>query len=485
MAVDVTRRRFTQGSIAVGGGLALAGPISALQANIAEGRSRRSPGYGPLQPTPDEDDGVVFLELPAGFKYRVISRQNERMDDGNPTPGIFDGTAAYRGRNGSSILIRNHENRSRLGEIECKVPQSMRYDQDPNVRGGNTKLVVSRDRRVTEQFAVLGGTHTNCAGGLTPWDTWITCEEIFNYGSVENNMTPGSGVPHGFCFEVDAHTDGPVDPIPILSAGRFSHEAVTWLDGVLYETEDRGDAAFYRFLPRRRPREAGDLASFGGTLQALVVRGRPNFDADTANPGDTFSVEWVTIEEPNPLQDTVRNEAQEKDAAIFNRTEGAWTADDRIYFDCTTGGDAESGQLWQYRPRGRDGGELTLIFESPGPEVLDGPDNVVVVPHTGDVWLQEDADDEQFVRGVTPRGEIYDFARTVLNDTEFCGGTFSPDGRTFFVSQQGGRGVPNLPDSSGALTYAIWGPFGGGRDDDDDDRGRGSRNGRGRGGNRH
>jgi uncharacterized protein len=259
---------------------------------------------------------------------------------------------------------------------------------------------------------------------------------------------------------------------------------VTWLDGVLYETEDRGDAAFYRFLPRRRPRESGDLASFGGTLQALVVRGRPNFDANLANPGESYPVEWVTIEEPNPLEDVVRVEAQSKSAAIFDRTEGAWTAENRIYFDCTTGGEAQSGQLWEYRPRGRDGGELKLIFESPGPTVLDGPDNVVVVPHTGDVWLQEDALDDQFIRGVTRRGEIYDFAKTVINKTEFCGGTFSPDGRTFFVCQQGDRGAPSPGPALEAHMFAIWGPFGGGDDGDDDDRGRGSRNGRGRGGDR-
>jgi uncharacterized protein len=461
MTVDVTRRRFTQGSIAVGGGLALGGPLSALAARTAEGRQRRSDGYGPLQETPDEDTGVVYLALPDGFRYRVISRQNEPMDDGNPTPGIFDGMAAYPGRGGSTILIRNHENRSRPGEITVAVPFGKRYDPDPNTRGGNTKLVVSRNRRVTESFAVIGGTHTNCAGGLTPWDSWITCEEIFNYGSVEANTSP-TGMPHGYSFEVDAHTDGPVDPIPIRSAGRFSHEAVAWLDGVLYETEDRGDAAFYRFLPRRPPRESGDLASFGGTLQALVVRDRPNFDANTADPGDSFRVEWVTIEEPNPPTDTVRAEAQSKDAAIFDRTEGIWTADNRVYFDCTTGGEAQSGQLWEYRPRGRDGGELTLIYESPGPDELDGPDNLVVVPQTGHVFLQEDAGGEQFVRGVTPRGEIYDFARTVLNETEFCGGTFSPDGRTFFLNQQGERGAPSPGPALEALTYAIWGPFGDG-----------------------
>jgi uncharacterized protein len=467
MAVDVTRRRFTQGSMAVGGGLALAGPLSALAARSAEGRTRRSPGYGPLSPTPDEDTGTAYIALPPGFKYRVISRQAVPMDDGNPTPGIFDGMAAYRGRNGSTILIRNHENRSRPGEIPVVVPFGKRYDPDPNTRGGNTKLVVSRERRVTEDFAVIGGTHTNCAGGLTPWDSWITCEEIFNYGSVEDNRSP-TGAAHGFCFEVDAHTDGPVEPIPIRSAGRFSHEAVSWLDGALYETEDRNNAAFYRFLPRRRPREAGDLASFGGTLQALVVRGRPNFLADAATPGESHDVEWVRIEEPNPPEDTVREEAQAKGAAIFNRTEGIWTADDRVYFDCTSGGRAESGQLWEYRNRSRGGGELTLIYESPGPHELDGPDNVVVVPHTGHVFLQEDADDEQFVRGVTPRGEIYDFAMTLINNTEFCGGTFSPDGRTFFLNQQGERGHVSPNNARDALGYAIWGPFGGRGDDRDD-----------------
>jgi secreted PhoX family phosphatase len=469
MAVDVTRRRFTQGSIALGGGLALAGPISALQANAAEGRVRRSPGYGEPQPTPEEDSGLAYIALPPGFRYRVISRQNDPMDDGNPTPGIFDGMAAYPGRNGTTILIRNHENRSRPGEIEVKVPAGKRYDQDPNVRGGNTKLVVSRSRRVLESFAVLGGTHTNCAGGVTPWGSWITCEEIFNYGSVESNTVPGSGVPHGYSFEIPADADGPVEPIPMLAAGRFSHEAVAWLDGVLYETEDRGDAAFYRFVPGRRPRESGDLASFGGTLEALVVDGRPNFDANTANPGDTYPVEWVTIEEPNPPQDTVRQEAQSKGAAIFDRTEGAWTADGRVYFDCTTGGEAQLGQLWEYRPRGRDGGELKLIYESTSVDELENPDNVVVVPGTGDVFLQEDSDGEQFVRGVTRRGEIYDFARTLINSTEFCGGTFSPDGRTFFLNQQGERGAPSPGPELEALTYAIWGPFDGRRVEDGDD----------------
>jgi secreted PhoX family phosphatase len=279
-------------------------------------------------------------------------------------------------------------------------------------------------------------------------------------------------VPHGFIFEVPADADGPVDALPVHSAGRFSHEAVTWLDGVLYETEDRGDAAFYRFVPERRPREHGDLAAFGGELQALVVDEAANFDADAAQIGRPYSVSWVTIDDPNPESELVagastRAQAQAKGAAIFNRTEGTWAAGGRIYFDCTTGGRAEPeglGQLWQYTPRGHSGGELKLIYESGDEQDLQNPDNLVIVPHTGDVFLQEDGGGEQFVRGVTRRGEIYDFAQTVLNGSEFCGGCFSPDGQTFFVNQQGERLLPtetptSQPDSGKALMYAIWGPF--------------------------
>jgi uncharacterized protein len=459
---DLTRRRFVQGTAAVGGGIALGGPLSALAAQTAHGKVARTTGYGPLRDTPEEDSGEVYLQLPSGFRYRVISRDYEVMSDGKPTPGIFDGTGSYAGPRNTTILIRNHENRSRANEITVDVPAGMRYDPDPNVRGGNTKLVVdNRTRQVIESFAVLGGTHTNCAGGVTPWRTWITCEEIFNYGAT--GSTPGAGVPHGYAFEVPADADGPVTPIPIVAAGRFAREAVAWLGGILYQTEDRDNAAFYRFLPNRRPRESGDLATFGGTLEALVVQDQPNFDADEAEAGRTYPVEWVTVDEPNPPVETggqsTRAQAQAKGAAIFNRTEGIWEAGNRVYFDCTSGGRAGAGQLWEYTPRGRDRGELKLVFESPGADVLDAPDNLVIVPGTGDVLLQEDGGDEQFVRGVTDRGEIYDFAKTALNTTEFCGGCFSPDGGTFFVSQQGERVAGTPSEATRALTYAIWGPF--------------------------
>ena len=217
-------------------------------------------------------------------------------------------------------------------------------------------------------------------------------------------------------------------------------------------------------MPDRSPRELGDLATFGGTLQPLAVRGRPGFDADAASPGETFAAEWVTVDEPNPLSDNVRAQAQAKGAAIFSRTEGIWSADRRVYFDCTSGGEAGLGQIWEYAPRGDDRGELRLVYESASADDLQSPDNLVVVPRTGDVWVQEDGDGEQFVRGVTRDGEIYDFARTIVSDSEFCGGCFSPDKQTFFLNQQGNRLTATETPETQALaergfTFAIWGPF--------------------------
>jgi secreted PhoX family phosphatase len=466
MSIEFTRKRFFQSSAAVGGGLLLGGPFAALNAQAAQ---KRVAGYGPLYPTPEQDSGDIYLRLPRGFKYRVISKQGDPMSDGHATPGIFDGMGAFAGEGDTTVLIRNHENRSRAGELGVIVPSGLRYDPDPNTRGGNTKLVVDKHRNVVQSFGVLAGTHTNCAGGETPWGSWITCEEIFNYGSVENNVNP-PGVAHGYAFEIPSAADGPVAAVPIKSAGRFSHEAVAWLDGIMYETEDRTPSCFYRYIPDSVPQSFGDLAEDDGELQALVVDGSPNFNANAASPGQSLPVSWVKIEEPDPASDTVRVEAQSKGAARFAREEGIWAADNSVYFDCTTGGDAGQGQLWRYRPTGAASGVLTLVYESEGEDDLDNPDNVVIVPMTGHVFLQEDGDDSQFVRGVTPRGGIYDFAEAVLEpESEFCGGCFDPDGTTLFLNQQGDRqdGSPaevgsdpaNPPAGSAAYTYAIWGPF--------------------------
>ena len=429
-------------AVAVGGGLTALGACEA-QGGLPE----RIEGYGSLVP-------MGALALPRGFSYKEISRQGVPMTDGNLTPGIFDGMGAFPGPDGSTVLIRNHENQRRVGEISVKVPEDDRYDQDPTYVAGNTKLVVDRNLKVIEDFAILGGTDKNCAGGPMPWGTWIACEEVVNRGD--------TGTPHGYIFEIDASAEGPVQARPVTAAGRFVHEAVAWLDGILYETEDRrDDSFFYRYIPQR---SSGALPDTDGVLQALKIKGEDNAVMDDfPRVGKPYEVEWVTIEEPNPADDTdssplaVGEQAKAQGAAIFDREEGIWVGEGKVYFDCTEGGVDDLGQVYEFDPGSQT---ITLIYESTDVATLENPDNIVIVPKTGDIFLQQDSDGDQFVRGLTPEGKIYDFARTITNDTEFCGGCFSSDGTVFFLNQQGDRGaLPAGPPNGNAVTYAITGSF--------------------------
>jgi secreted PhoX family phosphatase len=430
------RRSFLKRGAAGAGGLALASPLQAFAARAeAEGGRPTSEGYGPLIDMGD-------LSLPRGFRYRIISREGEIMSDGNPTPSSFDGMATFRSGDGNTILIRNHENRQAEGdtdEIDVVVPAGKRYDSDRVFNGGCTKLVVN-DRRVVQSFAVLGGTTTNCAGGRMPWRSWVTCEENFSDGEE----------PHGYIFEVPAAASGAVEARPIKSAGRFVHEAVAWHNGILYLTEDRRfDSAFYRWLPSRPPSRAGELAGIEGELQALKFVDVANANTDGWPVGEPFDVEWVTIPDPDPETDTVRDQAHELEAAAFNRQEGMWVGDRRIYFDCTEGGIRGLGQVWELDPGAQ---KLTLIYESPSIRQLQNPDNIVVAP-TGDLFLCEDSEPPQFIRGLTPDGRIYDFAKANTRESELAGVCFDPDRRTMYVNQFGDTNL------EGGVTYAIWGPW--------------------------
>jgi secreted PhoX family phosphatase len=291
-----------------------------------------------------------------------------------------------------------------------------------------------------------------------PWGSWITCEEVVNRSAV-------TSTPHGYIFEIDAYADGPVEAKPITAAGRFTHEAVAWLDGILYETEDKlDDSFFYRYIPDSAPGSSGGLAGSNGVLQALKIKSVDNAVMDTfPKVGVPHEVEWVTIGDPNPTDDladspgAVGEQAKALGAAIFDREEGIWVGGDKVYFDCTEGGVLDFGQVYEFDPGTQT---ITLIYESTNDAILKNPDNIVIVPKSGDIFLQEDSDGEQFVRGLTPEGRIYDFARTITNSTEFCGGCFSPDGTVFFVNQQGDRGsLPTGPPNANAVTYAITGPF--------------------------
>jgi len=491
----MNRKSFLRRTGAVGGGLMAAGPLGVLSAQTAAGAPPSSSGgYGPLVPKGD-------LALPAEFNYQIIDRQGIVMRDGRPTPGIFDAMGAFpdvgngiQGRGDRTILIRNHENRERPGEIKVVTGPAFEYDE--TAFGGNTKIVVERRKAgrdpatgqqlfeytVVDRFAILGGTSTNCAGGELPFKKWMTCEEV-----VKRTGTGENSLKHGYNFEIDAMADGPVVAIPIPQMGRFAHEATTWRAGILYETEDRRlepdpvngtiGSVLYRYTPDRRVGQSGNFAETSGPLEGLAIKGSPKMNMDNVvTPGATFPVEWVPVPEPDHDDDTnnrrdrvpnftpTRIQAIDNGAAYFDRQEGMWASSQgggfKVYFDCTTGGPQNLGQVWEYDP-GRE--TLTLIYISTDRNTLENPDNVVIVPQTQDIFLQEDSPGEQFIRGVTQDGEIYNFAQTITNDTEFCGACFDPDGQTLYVNQQGDRGVDESGQPTGgaqpAVTYAIYGPF--------------------------
>ena len=464
MSTALSRRSFLSRTGALAGGLALSAPLVALADRLAAGAPlETTTRYGPLFNKGD-------LWLPRGFNYSVLSREGQRMTNGDPTPSRFDGMATFERPGRNVTLIRNHENRSRVGVIvaeETSLHHSVRYDPDPAYNGGVVRLVVQKNKLLRTEPLLAGTTH-NCAGGSTPWDTWITCEEIF--WPMTPNDFPGA-LRHGYVFEVGAHDDHPTAAVPIKQAGRFDHEAVAWVNGALYETEDAGNASFYRYVPQPEPTKAGDLLNSTGSLQTLVIEGHPRFDTRLKNTwpggvGASVPVSWVDLPNPDPTRNTgtfgVRGQAQALNAAIFARTEGCWGHGDKVYFDCTTGGSdglppSGYGQIFELDTVAN---MLTLLFESPSPDVLLRPDNLVVSP-VGDLLVCEDnigalddGDPPNFIRGLASDGTIYPFAKAETNQSEFCGACFDPQGEVLYVNQQGRPpfGVP-------AITYAITGPW--------------------------
>jgi len=232
------------------------------------------------------------------------------------------------------------------------------------------------------------------------------------------------------------------------------HEAIA-VDpktSIVYETEDRLTAGFYRYVPNKKARLAA-----GGRLQMLAVKDRAGYDARTGQKvGAVLSVVWVDIENPDPVEAetdafAVYKQGIARGGATFTRLEGCWHGEGRIYFTSTNGGDRGLGQVWEYQPQGKAGGLLKLLYESPDAEALRAPDNLCVSPRGRGLLVCEDGEGTQRVRGLTREGRIFDFASNLVpgfENREFAGATFSPDGKTLFVNVQ-----------TPGLTFAIWGPW--------------------------
>ncbi|MDD5267763.1 MAG: DUF839 domain-containing protein [Methylococcales bacterium] len=434
---------------------------SATQVDLA---AMRSYGFGQLIPTTTQNTGETFLALPKGFKYNVLGKVGSKMSDGNKTPPSHDGMACFQVGN-ELRLIRNHEVSNGKTPKPGVAIGPNPYDE--TAAGGTTTLVINpKTREVIKDFVSLSGTLINCAGGKTPWGSWISCEETTLGQAIRTNKagkkTGGYPKPHGYCFEVFASANAAVEPVPLKAMGRFKHEAaaVDKNTGIIYLTEDAETAGFYRFLPKRN-----QYLAEGGTLQMLKLKNKNAFDARSGlKAGQRFTASWVTIDNPDPVaanidEGAVYKQGLLKGTATFARLEGAYSDDyGRIYFTSTNGGDNQGGQIWRYESNGKDEGILTLIFESPSRELLDMPDNICFKPNSDLLFICEDSDylgvsgtSENYMRILSPNGKMADFAKNIANGfqtSEFAGSTFSDDGKTLFVNLQ----------AVGA-TFAIWGDW--------------------------
>ncbi len=475
------RTLLKSGAAATVGGAVLGGPFAGYLAGGAHAAGGGKPNRRGLRPVADLRDGQTRLALPEGFQYRSFQRSSKAtpviLDDGARLPGRHDGMAAFAGPSGDVTLVRNHEENGPGPAFG--PPGSPIYDA--NAPGGTSTVHVTHEGVVVESFASLSGTQNNCSGGPMPWGAWVTCEETVNGPDVGNDFTGQDNTqltkPHGFIFEVP--TDGRASAAPIRTAGRFAHEGVALdpKEGALYLSEDDFNfpSGFYKWVPRVHPMSAGRLVDDGGRLYMLKVRGVDNAELALSQPvGATYDVDWVEIDTPSFDDGTtvtrtndeaiqfVSQQGLAQGAAKFSRLEGTVYDHNIVYFTSTQGGGGDPelggpdgsggygngwGQIWGYHVRS---GKLELVFQSPGREVLDFPDNVTTSKR-GTLVICEDHDEGNFLRGLTRGGQMFNIAENVSTrpDDEFAGSTFSADGDTLFVNQQATTGI----------SFAIWGPW--------------------------
>jgi secreted PhoX family phosphatase len=447
--MSVSRR-----SLLVAGGIAFSGALGALFAAGGPGAARAGSGYGPLLPDPRG-----LLDLPAGFRYRVLSRAGDPLRSGEGTvPANCDGMAAFPADRGAVRLVRNHENRTTAA---LRVPAAPGLTYDPAALGGCTVLELDPAGGVTAERVGLAGTAVNCAGGRTPWNTWLSCEETDDRAG-----TAGYTRDHGYVFEVDPADPHRLGAVPLTALGRFAHEAVA-VDpyrGTVYETEDafvRPFGLFYRFRPARPLGGPGSLRA-GGVLEAMRVPGLPDLSVvDT--PGAEFPVEWVRVPDPSAAGTAIRfqdfgpggiTHAQKLEGCSWGGTGVHFVSSFARTADGSTAG--HNGQVWFHDPlRARI--RLEVVF-GPATDVQlpgDSPDNICLAPDGG-LMVCEDGGGAQYVFGVTPGGEVYPVARNADDIGEpgapeygeFAGVTFSPDGRTLYVNAY-----------TPGTTFAVTGPW--------------------------
>lgn len=464
--MTLSRRKFLSQSVLTGAGVSLVGNVGIVATAAPQAaRDKTIAGYGPLV-----TDRAGRLSLPRGFGYTTVTEAGRtRLESGEPTPEKHDGMATFPRPDGGTVIVYNHE--INVGhDASFPVPPLPGLTYDPAAPGGCTIVEVDdKGRRVTE-YVGLAGTSTNCAGGRTPWNTWLSCEE-----TEERAGRNGLQQDHGYVFEVNPYVrEANEDPQPIKALGRFAHEAIV-VDphtGHMYETEDASapNGLFYRFTPPASAVPLGAdrlraLAETDGTLEAMSATdasGRPVDDLSrAAEIGTTYAVTWVAVADRDAKDTATRMQVADDEVTRGRKLEGAWWDDGGCYFvssyarSTDSPGEPHDGQVWFFDPMAGTI-ELTLRFAHDRDDTnTDGPDNITISPYGG-VILAEDGEGQQHLFGATMEGATYPMARNEINIgtaqepefSEFCGPVYSPDGRFLFANVQ-----------TPGITYAITGPW--------------------------
>lgn len=415
----------------------------------------------PVEPITLTADPTGILDLPAGFSYNVISTALTPMRDGLRVPSRPDGMASFAGADGQVILVRNHENLAgqnqysafgdrleHFGQIAPELIYDRGQGQTPGTGGTTTLVYDPATQSVVDEYLSLAGTELNCAGGPTPWGTWLSCEECFSDELVRFTGHFPREKTHGLVFEVDPKAGELRPPKPLPALGKFMHEAcaVDPIEGYVYLTEDRKDGLFYRLVPN----VPGDLEQ-GGRLQALgfdasVLVQTTNHDDTSVVAGDTYVGRWIDLDDVVTEADDLRIRGRRAGAITFARGEGLWFHDGDVFFTCTIGGSAKLGQIFRLHET-LNGPELSLIAESEPDSILHHADNIACAPN-GRIVVCEDRSSGCGLVIVGADGSLTRLAQHRATNSELAGACFSPDGETLFVNIQ-----------KPGLTLAINGPM--------------------------